>query len=151
MYPFLDKDDPRLRMSNEEIIRKEIDLDTDCQLTSTERDQFLDILCKHDEAFSLHGEPGTCEDIVVKFKLNEEGGFYIRPYVLSSEEKVVVDRELEKLRLMGIIDYGTSQYTSPILVHKKPSIPGKQALYRRLSCCKFPCSYAERTEIWEYG
>lgn len=34
---------------------------------------------------------------------------------------------------MGIIDYGKSEYTSPILLHKKPSELNKPPLYRVLA------------------
>ncbi len=57
----------------------------------------LDILCEQDDAFSLHRESGKCDDLLIKFKLTGKGGFYIRPYDLSSSEKIVVDRELESV------------------------------------------------------
>ena len=52
-------------MSDREILEKYIDLDKS-GLTGKEKDQVMDMLYKHKDAFSLRDEIGTCPNIEVE-------------------------------------------------------------------------------------
>ena len=129
-FPFLDKDDARLTMTDEEILRKDIDLSGHCMSPGTLK-KFWKILLNRKNAFSIHGEVGECPDLSVKLKLNDESPFFIRPYPVSELEKEVIDKEMEKLVKMGILTYGKSSYVSPILLLKKKNNPSNP--YRLVS------------------
>ena len=51
-YPWLDQDDERRHMMDKEILDKYIDLDNSC-LNRGEKREFMDMLYKYKEAFSL--------------------------------------------------------------------------------------------------
>ncbi len=53
-YPFLDEDDPRLKMTESEILGNDIDLDTNCILDMDEKADFRESLLQQWKAFSLY-------------------------------------------------------------------------------------------------
>ena len=56
-FKHLEESDPRLSMTDREIIEKYVDLNpTDTQLSSEEVEEFQDFLHENKEAFSLHDE-----------------------------------------------------------------------------------------------
>ena len=52
LYPWLDKDDLHRSMTDEEILDKYIDL-SNSDLTSDEKETFMNIIKEHKQAFSL--------------------------------------------------------------------------------------------------
>ena len=52
----------------------------------------------------------------VKLELKDKTPFYIRPFPIKEEEKIIVDREMRKGYLLGILRKGLSSYTSPIML-----------------------------------
>ena len=52
LYPWLNKDDPHISMSDEEILDKYIDL-SNSDLTSDEKETLMNIIKEHKQAFSL--------------------------------------------------------------------------------------------------
>ena len=132
-YPFLENDDERLKMTDEEILRKDIDLSGHCMSKNT-LSKFWKVLEARKEAFSIHGEVGEC-DLSVKIKLNDETPFFIRPYPVSEKEKDIIDKEMNKLVKMGILAYGKSSYVSPILLLKKKNNPSNP--YRLVTDFRF--------------
>ena len=67
-YPWLDKDDPRRHMTDEEILYKHVDL-SESHLTESEKEEVMDLVIDNKKAFSLRDEIGKCPDI----KVNIEG------------------------------------------------------------------------------
>ena len=61
-YPWLEPDAERRKMSNKEILDKCINLDQSC-LRDLEKKQFMDMLYKHKDTFSLRDGIGTCLNI----------------------------------------------------------------------------------------
>ena len=121
-YPFLDADDIRLKMTDDEILKKDLVLKDHC-MGRTTLEKFWNILFNNKKSFSLHGEPGDCPNLDVKFELNDATPFYIRPYPVSESDKDIIDKEMNKLIKMGILDYGKGSYVSPILLLKKKDNP----------------------------
>ena len=70
---------------------------------------------KYKEAFSLWDEIGLCPNMEVKLELKDKNPFYIRPFPIKEEEKIIVDREMRKGCLLGILIKGLSNYSSPIM------------------------------------
>ena len=52
----------------------------------------------------------------VKYELKYKTPFYIRPFPIKEEEKVIVDKEMIKGCLLGILRKGLSSYSSPIML-----------------------------------
>lgn len=127
LYPFLDSDDPKLFLYDEEILFKEIPLNSDTTCLPLElRELLRGILMTNKEAFSLHGETGNA-DHTVKLRIKEGAKpKYIRPYVASEEDKKVIDKEIRKLELMNIITPGAAQHVSPLLLVDKKEANAKR-------------------------
>lgn len=126
-YPFIEEDDPKLYQTEEQILKEEINLTQNCLLTEKQRDKFFRILVKHQDAFSCYGEIGN-SDHEVKLPLKDEEPRYLRPYYASPDEKKLIDRELRRLELMGIIKEGLSSFTSPIMLIAKKDATAKKRL-----------------------
>ena len=58
-YPWLDKEDPRRNMTDQEILEKYVDL-SDSDLNAAEKKSLYKVLLKYKEAFSLRDEIGLC-------------------------------------------------------------------------------------------
>ena len=106
-YPWLDPEDERRNMMDREILEKYIDLRTSC-LSKEERLKVMDMLYKYKEAFSLRDEIGTCPNIEVEIEVTDKSLFFIRPYHVREEDKVVIDKERKRLCYMGILKEGLS-------------------------------------------
>ena len=63
----------------------------------------MDMLYKYKEAFSLRDEIGTCPNIEVEIEVTDKSTFFIRPYHVREEDKVVIDKEMKRLCYMGIL------------------------------------------------
>ena len=126
-YPFLDKDHPKVGLSEQEILDKEVDLETDCVLSSTQKGKLKSLLSKHKKAFSLYGEIGNSKH-VVKLHLVDETPFFIRPYTVSEDEKKVIDRELDKLVKMGVLQQGVTSCSSPVMLVGKKGTKDKRVV-----------------------
>ena len=81
-------------------------------------EQFTDI-------FSLRDEIGTCPFIEVHLKLKDETPFFVRPYPMR-EQKKVIQKEMDRLEHLGIIRKGLTGYSSPVVLVKRKN----QNLYR---------------------
>ena len=74
-YPWLEKDDPRRNMTDEEILKKYVDL-KNSKLTASQRRELENIMIKYKKAFSLRDEIGTCPKIEVELELKDKKPFY---------------------------------------------------------------------------
>lgn len=120
-YPYLEKDDPRLRLTEQEILEKAINLDT-CTLSVEGKAKLRELLASKKQAFSLFDEPGNAENAEkIDFDLMDDTPFFVRPYHLSNSERLVVQKELLRLENLGIIKKGRTAYTSPLMVLKNKS------------------------------
>ena len=82
-------------------------------------EQFTDV-------FSLRDEIGTCPFIEVHLKLKDETPFFVRPYQMREEQKKVIQKEMDRLKHLGIICKGLTSYSSPVVLVKWKN----QNLYR---------------------
>ena len=85
----------------------------------TNVEQFMDI-------FSLNDEIGTCPFIEVHLKLKDEIPFFVRPYPMREDQKKVIQKEMDRLKHLGIIQKGLTGYSSLVVLVKWKN----QNLYR---------------------
>ena len=76
----------------------------------------MDLLYKYKEAFNLRDEIGTCPNIEVEIEVTDKSPFFIRPYHVRGEDKVVMDKEMKRLCYMGILKEGFLAYSSPVML-----------------------------------
>ena len=74
------------------------------------------MLLKYKEAFSLKDEIGLCPNMEIELELNDDTPFFIRPFPIKESVKEVVDKEMRKGCLLGILKKGMSSYSSPIML-----------------------------------
>ena len=134
LYPWLDSDDPRRKMTDEEILKKYVDL-SDSDLTKMQREELVKIMIKYMKPFSLRGEIGTCPKIEVELELNDKRLFFIRPYSCSEADRDVIDKKMKKFCLLGILRKVMAPYSSPIVLipRKQEGIPRIVTDFRHLN------------------
>ena len=114
-------------MTDREILEKYINLEKSC-LNKKERVEVMDLLYKYKEAFSLRDEIGTCPNIEVEIEVTDKSPFFIRPYHVREEDKVVMDKEMKILCYMGILKEGFSAYSSPVMLISRKLMKDKRVV-----------------------
>ena len=94
-YPWLDNMDERKYMMDWEILDKYIDLRNSCP-DDSERKQVMEMY-EYKDAFSLREEIGMCPNIEVNIEVTDNSPFFIRPYHVKKNDRVVLDREMRML------------------------------------------------------
>ena len=133
-YPWLEKDDPRRKMTDREILTTYVDL-SDSDLTPKQKTSLYDLLLKYKKAFSLRDEIGNCPHMEVELELTDTTPFFIRPFPIKESDKDIVDKEMRKGCLLGILKKGMSSYSSPIMLipRKLTGIPRIVTDFRHLN------------------
>ena len=126
-YPWLDPEDERRNMTDREILEKYIDLGTSC-LNKEEKLKVMDMLYKYKDAFSLRDEIGTCPNIEVEIEVTDRSPFFIRPYHVREDDKVVIHKEMKRLCYMGILKERFSAYSSPLMLISRKLTKDKRVL-----------------------
>ena len=114
-YPWLDDTDERKYMMDREILEKYIDLKDSC-LDDSERKQVMEMLYDYKDVFSLRDEIGMCLSIEVNIEVTDNSPFFIRPYHVKEEDRVVLDKEMRRLCYLGILKEGFSAFSSPVML-----------------------------------
>ena len=104
-YPWLDPDDIRRNMTDKEILQMKLKL-KDSVLDEKGNKEFLTKVEQFTDVFSLRDEIGTCPHIEVHLKLKDETPFFVRPYPMREEQKKVIQKEMDRLKHLGIIRKG---------------------------------------------
>ena len=123
-YPWLDLDDPRRKMTDEEILHLKVPFDKSI-LTAAEKECLIKLMLEN-TAFSIRDEIGTCPYFEVKLKLRDDKPFFVRPYNIREDQKPIIQKEMERLEKLGIIRKGLTGYSLPVLLVKQK----QQILYR---------------------
>ena len=124
-YPWLDVDDPRRKMTDEEILRFKVPVDKSI-LSTAEKERLVKLMLENTAAFSIRDEIGTCPYFEVKLKLRDDKPFFVRPYNIREDQKPIIQKEMDRLEKLGIIRKGLTGYSSPVLLVKRK----QQNLYR---------------------
>ena len=104
-------------MTDAEILRMKLNLN-DSTLDKKHREEFLDEPNDFHDVFSLRDEIGTCPFIEVHLRLKDETPFFVRPYPMCEEQKKVIQKEMDRLEHLGIIEKGLTSYSSPVVLAK---------------------------------
>ena len=75
----------------------------DCTLDDKGKDDFLAKIDNFHDVFSHRDEIGTCLFIKVHLKLKDKTPFFVQPYPVREEQKKVIQKEMERLKHLGII------------------------------------------------
>ena len=114
-YPWLPKDDPRRNMSDEEILRKFVDL-SKSDMTDEEMEELMELILDHRDAFSLRDEIGECPNITIDIDVIDDSPFFVRPFPISQEDKPIMDWQMQRLVSLGILSKNTTSHTSPVML-----------------------------------
>ena len=117
-YPWLDSDDPRRKMTDEDILHLKVPLDKSI-LTAAEKECLIKLMLENTPAFSIRDEIGTCPYFEVKLKLRDDKPFFVRPYNIREDQKPIMQKEMDRLEKLGIIRKGLTGYSSPVLLVKR--------------------------------
>ena len=129
LYPYLNCDDPRLWTDDIDILEKSLNF-KDSKISNKSAQQLWEIVKRNIKAYSLHDDIGQVKDMSIKIELSDDTPFFVRPYSATEEEKEIINRELQKLVLLGVIKRGMSSYCCPVFLLKKPH--EKSGTYRVL-------------------
>ena len=80
-YPWLDLDDPRRGMTDEEILDKYIDLSSS-DLNTEEKNTLMNIIKLHKEV-CLRDERGKCPNIKIDIDVINDSPFFVRPFPIT--------------------------------------------------------------------
>jgi hypothetical protein len=114
-YPWMEQNDVRRDMSDEEILRKYIDL-SKSDITFKEKERVREAIWKRRKAFSLRDEIGQCPNIEIDIDLIDDSPFFVRPFPIREEDKPVMDWQMERLVHLGILTKECTSYTSPVML-----------------------------------
>ena len=117
-YPWLDPDDIRRNMTDTEILCMKLNL-KDLILDKKGKEEFLAKVEQFTDVFSLRDEIGTCLFIEIHLKLKDETPFFVRPYPMREEQKKVIQKEMDRLKHLGIIWKGLTGYSSLVVLVKQ--------------------------------
>ena len=83
------------------------------------KEEFLKNIEQFTDIFSLRDEIGTCPFIEVHLKLKDETPFFVRLYPMREEQKKVIQKEMDRLKHLGIIQKGLTGYSSLVVLVKQ--------------------------------
>jgi hypothetical protein len=122
-YPHLDLDDPIAQ-----IIQEHFSLECS-SLSVHEKQEFYQLLLTNMNAFSLYGELGDCDKFEINIHLTDNSPFFIRPFPIAEEDKVIIDKEFTKLVRLGILKKGVnSAYCFPVMILSKRGTSEKRTV-----------------------
>ena len=75
-FPWLEPDDPRRNMSDEEILHTTIDLSKSA-LDDSGKSKLMDLLCQYKGAFSLHDEIAECPNLEINIDVIDDSPFFV--------------------------------------------------------------------------
>ena len=121
-------------MTDRECLENYTDL-SDSDITEREKNNLYKVLYKYKKAFSLRDKIGLCQSMEVELELRDETPFFIRPFPIKESDKDIVDKEMRKGCLLGILKKGMSSYSSPIMLipRKLSEIPRIVTDFRHLN------------------
>ena len=126
-YPWLEDMDERKYMADRDILEKYIDLKESC-LDESERKQVMEMLYEYKDVFSLRDDIGMCPSIEVNTEVTDNSPFFIRPYHVKEEDRVVLDKEVRRLCYLGILKEGFSAYSSPVMLISRKMTSDKRVV-----------------------
>ena len=135
-YPWLDPEDPRCKLTDEQILEHTVDLSMSC-LTNREKCSLMRMIKRYKRAFSLRDEIGECPNIQLNIDVIDDSPFFVRPFPIAEKDKPIMDRQMNRLVSLGILSPQQYQpYITRLAYHS-------QSDTRQASCCGFlPAEYS---------
>ena len=124
-YPWIDSDDTRRDMTDEEILDKYIELSSS-DLNTEEKNTLMGIIKLHKEAFSLRDEIGKCSNIKIDIDVIDDLPFFVRPFPIHKEDKPIMDKYMAKLVSLGILSKKNTTHTSPVMLVARKGTKNKR-------------------------
>ena len=90
----------------------------DSVLDEKGKEEFFTKVEQFTDVFSLRDKIGTCPFIEVHLKLKDKTPFFVRPYPVREEQKKVIQKEMDGLEHLGIIQKGLTGYSSLVVLVK---------------------------------
>ena len=90
----------------------------DSVLDEKGKEEFLAKVEQFTDVFSLRDEICTCLFIEVHLKLKDETPLFVRLYPMREEQKKVIQKEMDRLKHLGIIRKGLTSYSSLVVLVK---------------------------------
>ena len=113
----------RLKQKNPDLYT--LYLESGKYLNDLEKNQFLQLLCKYFEVFSIDDDDiGTSNIITHKIVPKSDKIVYRRQYRHSEEQQKQIDEEVDKLLKNGVVKESMSPFNNPVLMVPKKE-PGK--------------------------
>ncbi len=109
-FPYLDKNDVKLDMLDRSIVQRELSLTTDSVLPDHEKSDMVDFFYSMRECLSTHDNSSVDCKMTVSLNPVNLKPFYIRSYLTHEKEIKFAEAEMDKLRQMGILHRGSSEY-----------------------------------------
>ena len=75
-------------------------------LSDKEKENVYLTLIKNKDEFSLRNEIDQCPNMEVELGLNDKTPFFIRPFPIKESDKTLVDKEMKRGCLLGILKKG---------------------------------------------
>ena len=114
-YPWLEPDDPRRSLTDEEVLDRFIDLSDSC-LGSNEKKRLMTVIKRNKKAFSLRDEISRCPNIRLNIDIIDDSPFFVRPFPISEADKPIMDRQMDRLVKLGILSPENTSHTSPVML-----------------------------------
>ncbi len=115
-FPWLEAEDERRFLTDEQIIRKFVKLEESC-LSDPEKEKLRVLMCKYKKAFSLRDEIGECPNMKIDIELRDDEPFFVKPFPIAEKDKPFMDKQMKRLVHLGIISENTStSCTSPVML-----------------------------------
>ena len=105
-------------MTDVKILRHKLNLE-DSLLDDKGKEEFLTKTDDFHNISSLRDEIGTCPFIDVHLKLKDKTPFFVQPYPMREEQKKVIQKEMDKLEHLGIIQKELTGYSSLVVLVKR--------------------------------
>ena len=134
-YPWLEPESPLLKMTDEQIIDKCVNL-SEALISDAEKMEVVKLLKRYKETIALRGEIGLVPQYLVRLQLKPNTPIWqIQPYSVSDELKPSIDHVMRNMELKGIVKKGMSPYCSPAFFISKGAQRNPRLLidYRHLN------------------
>ena len=94
---------------------EKIDL-SNSTLSRKEKVRLMKMLIKCRDAFSLRGDIGECPNLDADIKVIDESPFFVRLFPISESDKPFINKQMERLVSLGILNKNSTSHTSPVML-----------------------------------
>ena len=86
------------------------------------------MLYDYKDVFSVRDEIGMYPNIEVNMEVTDNSPFFIRPYHVKEEDRMVLDKEMRRLCYLGILKEGFLAYSSPVMLIRRKMTSDKRVV-----------------------